>query len=402
MPSDRRRLCLDLFARNILIGASTLSLLATLAFSQDSVNLSAGIAWNVKGSWQVEDKGPRILTGDAVRAGSLLTPATAQAGTETVSNSITVLLPDGQLLLFECFTTDDCSRGFRVPSLFRTPDPQAVDMLARIRQGLAGDPDLFADAAKPPHARLPRDEAVATLGPDNRVRIEGLAARLSNGHYTYDVRPLDRAHPREFRLPIEKVGPSISLALPSPGLYFVKITDSLDTPRIDLFVAAVEPARASSIEKSYRDAAALMKDWNTYYLGWPIHEFQRAYLEAVVMGVNASSTDRRTDAAGGIASHDGSPERLADRTADRTGLTAEPAFTPRPGLFEKDVAITLQCKTPGAAIHFTVDGSQPVASSPVYSGPIMMKGGVLTVKSFASVSKKKDSPVVTGIFRIRE
>jgi hypothetical protein len=83
-------------------------------------------------------------------------------------------------------------------------------------------------------------------------------------------------------------------------------------------------------------------------------------------------------------------------------VAAEPAFSPKPGLFDKELAIALQCKTPGAAIHFTVDGSQPVSSSPVYHAPVIVKTSVLTVKSFASVTGKKDSPVVTGIFRIKE
>src|SRR5580658_6785531 len=107
MPFDRRRLCLVPLVRNVLAGAGMLTLLASLALSQDSVGLSAGIAWNVKGSWQVENTGPQVLTGDAIPAGSLLTPGTAQPGTVAVNNSITILLPDGQLLLYECFTTDD-------------------------------------------------------------------------------------------------------------------------------------------------------------------------------------------------------------------------------------------------------------------------------------------------------
>jgi hypothetical protein len=64
--------------------------------------------------------------------------------------------------------------------------------------------------------------------------------------------------------------------------------------------------------------------------------------------------------------------------------------------------VTLRCETPGAVIHYTFDGSQPSASSPVYSAPISVKGTELTIKAFASVPGGKDSAVVTGIYRIRE
>jgi hypothetical protein len=67
---------------------------------------------------------------------------------------------------------------------------------------------------------------------------------------------------------------------------------------------------------------------------------------------------------------------------------------------KEDAAVTLACKTSDAIMHYTVDGSQPLDSSPVYSAPIMVKGTALTIKGFASAPGKKDSAVVTGIFRI--
>jgi hypothetical protein len=83
-------------------------------------------------------------------------------------------------------------------------------------------------------------------------------------------------------------------------------------------------------------------------------------------------------------------------------VAREPKFSPEPGVFAGDTEVTLRCATPGAVIHYTFDGSQPVASSPVYTAPISVKGTELTIKAFASVPGKKDSAVVTGIYRIRE
>jgi hypothetical protein len=84
------------------------------------------------------------------------------------------------------------------------------------------------------------------------------------------------------------------------------------------------------------------------------------------------------------------------------GVAREPKFSPEPGVFAGDTEVRLRCATPGAVIHYTFDGSQPVASSPVYTAPISVKGTELTIKAFASAPGKKDSAVVTGIYRIRE
>jgi hypothetical protein len=99
------------------------------------------------------------------------------------------------------------------------------------------------------------------------------------------------------------------------------------------------------------------------------------------------------------------PEQTTEQPAVATstdGITGEPKFSPEPGVFAGDTQVTLRCATPGAVIHYTFDGSQPVAGSPVYTAPISVKGTELTIKAFASVPGKKDSAVVTGIYRIRE
>ncbi len=95
-------------------------------------------------------------------------------------------------------------------------------------------------------------------------------------------------------------------------------------------------------------------------------------------------------------------ERPAVAATATDGVAREPKFSPEPGVFAGDTEVTLRCATPGAVIHYTFDGSQPLASSPVYTAPISVKGTELTIKAFASVPGKKDSAVVTGIYRIHE
>jgi hypothetical protein len=331
----------------------------------------------------VAGKSAPILSGDAIEPGSLLLPDDG-----TGNHSIMVLLPDGQRIYYECFTGEDCARGFRVPSLYRRPEPFALDLLARIHAALVHDRDNASTGpANQEASDLPRDEVVAVLGPDNRVQVEGLAGRLSNGHYAYDLRPLDRAYPRQPHLTFEKSGPAVAISLPSSGLFVLTITDELNTPRIDLFIAALKPAQAPSITQSFRHAKELLTEWKEDYYGWPIHDFERAYLESFMLGAKSWKMGVETTL----------PGRMA---GTRAGVTAEPVFSPKPGLFAGDTAVALRCTTQDAAIHYTVDGSQPTASSPVYGAPIMVKGTELMIKAFASAAGKKDSAVVTGIFRI--
>jgi len=374
---------------------SLLTLAPTSIRSQTSGEMQPGIAWQVRGSWQLEGKAAPILTGDAIQPGSLLQP-----GEGTTNHSITVLLPDGQRILYECFTAEDCARGFRVPSLYRKPEPFAVDMLARVQAVLGRRRDDSSMRSKSQHApRLPRDEELVVLGPGNRVHVQGLVEHLPDGRYTYDLRQLDHAYPRQSDLVLEKNAPSIDLALPSPGLYVITITDDLNTPRIDLFIAAIKPAQEKSFEKSFGAAKGQMEEWNEDYQGWPTHDLQRAYLESLMLGVKALTTDRTPSAAEQRPSSIGAG--AGNTGEERAGVTAEPSFLPKPGVFDEDTAVALRCDSQDATIHYTVDGSQPVTSSPVYRAPIMVKGTELTIKSFASVAGKKDSPIVTGIFRIK-
>jgi Chitobiase/beta-hexosaminidase C-terminal domain len=386
------------------LGGSTLIclLLFTLprtpisVLAQNRSRVASGLAWQIQGMWQVEGKDKPILLGSAIEPGSLLRP-----GQDTINHSITILLPDGQRILYECFTVEDCARGFRVPSLYRRPDPFAVDMVARIHAVLLRGNDTDGLAIKSSlgqDSNLPRDEIVAVLDSSERVKIAGLAGNLSNGRYTYDVQPLDRAYQSHFHLAVEKSAAYIAVELPSLGVYVLTISDELNTPRINLFIAAVSLAQAASITNSFSAAKTQMKEWNREGEGWPIHDFLRAYLESLMLGAMPSTTGEQASAAKKIASN----AETAGSAESEAAVTAEPTFSPKPGVSDGDTAVTLRCETPGAILYYTVDGSQPVANSPVYDAPIMVIGTELTIKSFASVAGKKDSAVVTGVFRIRQ
>ena len=385
-------------SRRVVLCLVSITVVAVpLIWAQKNAPSPAGVAWGVKGTWRVEGKDVPLHTGDSIQPGSLLRPDPVAA-----QHTIIVLLPDGQRVFYECFTTDDCARGFRVPSLYRDPEPFAVDMLARIGTALIReDRDFSAVPDIHPPFGSPRDEILAVLGPGNQVHVEGLVTQLPSGRFTLYIRPLDAAGPSQFHLVLDKTTPALSFPLPSAGLYLVTVRDELNRPRIHLFLAAITSAQEASYKKSFHDMKQLMHQWDDDFNGWPIHDFQWAYLESL-MTQPAGDPESASKAEHGPSSERMASNQSAVHRPPAPGVAAEPTFSPKAGLLAGDTNVVLQCDTPDAVIHFTVNPSSPTANSPVYRAPIVVKGEGVDIKAFASAPGKKDSAVVTAIFRIRK
>lgn len=278
-----------------------------------------------------------------------------------------------------------CARGFRVPALFGAPDPFTKEMLGRIRAVLVRQRGQTTPGpAQKSH--IARDEAVTVPGPGNRIDIGGLAASLSNGEYSGNLRSVATPYSDRSGIPLHKSGHSIALTVPGPGLYLLAIFDSMKWPRIQ-FMIAVAAAQNSELVKNFQKEHALLAKWNQDYFGWPMHDFQRDYLKSVMLDIRPPGA---------------SVSQMQTADPLQPGVTAEPTFTPRPGIGTGNNSITLHCVTPGATIHYTVDTTQPRQDSPAYHAPIIMKNMPLTIKAFAEAPGKKDSAVVTGNFRVNE
>jgi hypothetical protein len=59
--------------------------------------------------------------------------------------------------------------------------------------------------------------------------------------------------------------------------------------------------------------------------------------------------------------------------------TKSPAFDPPPGAYVGTRSVTITSSTPGATIRYTLDGSPPNASSPLYSGPVSIAATAVPV-----------------------
>jgi uncharacterized repeat protein (TIGR03806 family) len=73
-----------------------------------------------------------------------------------------------------------------------------------------------------------------------------------------------------------------------------------------------------------------------------------------------------------------------------------PVITPPGGGFTGPVWVRLFSPVPGAAIHFTTDGKDPDASSPVYRAPFQIDGAQQTVKAIARGKGAGDSAVAAA------
>ncbi|MDQ7804699.1 chitobiase/beta-hexosaminidase C-terminal domain-containing protein [Amycolatopsis sp. A133] len=82
-----------------------------------------------------------------------------------------------------------------------------------------------------------------------------------------------------------------------------------------------------------------------------------------------------------------------------TTTVAAPTFSPPGGTYSSAQTVTITSATSGATIRYTVDGSTPTASSPVYSGPISVPTS-RTVNAIALKSGSTTSAVSSASYTI--
>ncbi len=76
-----------------------------------------------------------------------------------------------------------------------------------------------------------------------------------------------------------------------------------------------------------------------------------------------------------------------------------PTFNPEAGSYKTFQSVTISCATEGATIHYTVDGSEPTESSPVYGDPISVKSKT-TIKAIAMKSGMANSAIAEATYNL--
>ena len=90
-----------------------------------------------------------------------------------------------------------------------------------------------------------------------------------------------------------------------------------------------------------------------------------------------------------------------DIVLSKSETVTAPVFSPDSCRFYPSTNVAISCSDASAAIHYTLDGSTPTESSPLYSKPIAVTGTV-TIKARAFASGKSPSIVVTAVYTYDE
>jgi Chitobiase/beta-hexosaminidase C-terminal domain len=107
--------------------------------------------------------------------------------------------------------------------------------------------------------------------------------------------------------------------------------------------------------------------------------------------VSATTTVRAFATASGL---DASP--VEDGEFRIVNQVSKPVISPAGGLFSSPQQVTLSTSSSGAALRYTLDGSTPTATSPLYSGPITISASsTLKVAGFKSGSDVSEVAIAT-------
>ncbi len=111
-------------------------------------------------------------------------------------------------------------------------------------------------------------------------------------------------------------------------------------------------------------------------------------------------TVSKSETISAVALAPGSSLSAVESAAFTLNLTAAtPAISPAGGTFTSIQTVSISDTTPGAAIYYTLDGSAPTASSPLYSAPISVTKSE-TINAIAVATGYANSAIASAAFTI--
>ncbi|KNC46232.1 serine/threonine protein kinase [Thecamonas trahens ATCC 50062] len=95
------------------------------------------------------------------------------------------------------------------------------------------------------------------------------------------------------------------------------------------------------------------------------------------------------------------PQLEAVRLSAVLKQASTPVANPSSGSFSEPISVELTTLTPGAVIHYTIDGSQPNVASPVYTGSVNIAlSGVTELRAIAAAPELSNSNVMVSSYQI--
>jgi hypothetical protein len=270
-----------------------------LAVRQPSMEVAAGgeapsgMVWERHGEWHLNGSAAELRLGEAIPSGGLLT-----AGTQSAPHSMTILLPDGQRLLCECYEAKACSRGFRIPAITPRPSAAVWDMFVQVRNVLL----LRPASAETPFPTLTgraamagNVEMVAAINPAGEVSIAPALRVLPSGQYSLNVQKdgsQTDASARPITQPLMWAAgqKTAAVRVGEPGLYRIRVLDQTYVPRMEIEVLTTSAASSAIEAAGLKAARETILGWNQTHGGWSLHDFLRVYLQARETAILAATS----------------------------------------------------------------------------------------------------------------
>jgi hypothetical protein len=243
----------------------------------------SGMVWERHGEWHLNGSPAVLRLGEAMPPGGLLT-----AGAESPSHSMTVLLPDGQRMLCECYEAKSCSQGFRVPAITPRPSPAVWEMFVAVRNVLLLRPASAEAPFTTPTGRAAKAgnvEMVAAMTPQGEVSIAPALRVLPSGQYSLSVANDGSQAPAASRPTTQPLSwtagqKAAPVRLPEPGVYRIRVTDQTYVPRLEIEVLTATSDSLAAEAAGLKQVRETIMGWNQTRGGWSMHDFLRVYLQA--------------------------------------------------------------------------------------------------------------------------
>jgi hypothetical protein len=241
------------------------------------------MVWERHGDWHLNGSFTALRLGEAIPPGGLVT-----GSAESSAHSITILLPDGQRMLCECYEAKTCSQGFRVPAITPQPRPAVWDMFVGVRNVLLLRPATAETAFPTPAGRAAMAgnfEIVAAVTPQGDISIVPALRVLPTGHYGLSIsrdgqQTSPSTRPTVQPLDWTSAQKPAQVRVGGPGLYRIRVSDPAYVPRIEIEVLATSPASLAAETAALKQARETILTWSKIHEGWSLHGFLRVYLES--------------------------------------------------------------------------------------------------------------------------
>lgn len=253
----------------------------------------SGMVWEKHGEWHLNGSTAELRLGEAIPPRGLIT-----AGTQSAPHSMTILLPDGQRLLCECYQQEACSQGFRIPAITPLPTAAVWAMFVQVRNVLLLRP-ASAETPVPtltgPAAMAGNVEMVAAINAAGEVSIAPALRVLPSGQYSLNiVRDGSQADAsiRPTTQPLMwTVGQkTAAVRVGEPGLYRIRVNDRTYVPRMEIEVLSASATSSATEAAGLKAARETILGWNQTHGGWSLHDFLRVYLQAREITILAANS----------------------------------------------------------------------------------------------------------------